>query len=156
MVVDSNHDRALTRWLDEADYRQDPVNAAYFLSLQAERYQRLERNMEWHALARAIMREQMLIRAKFLRKDDSFVLKGIEHALHGDRGVDGRRGAPAQFAKMESKVTVGHTHSAGIYAGVYTVGTTSRIRLGYTHGPTTWSHTFCVLYAKHNLSLIHI
>ena len=157
-VVDSNHDRALTRWLDEANFRDDPVNAEFFLKWNLYRYQTLGAG---GCLLDAVLNDVVEhklddLGVEFLGSDESLVLLDVEHGLHGDRGVDGRRGNANAYAKMESKVTVGHTHSARIYAGVYVVGTTSKLRLGYTKGPSTWSHTFCLLYSNGQRTLVTV
>ena len=39
IVVDSNHDGALGKWLREADYKSDPVNALFFLRMQLATYE---------------------------------------------------------------------------------------------------------------------
>ena len=157
VVVDSNHDRALTRWLDETDYRQDPANALFYLKTQLARYEAAARGLPFHALEHACKPYRLSgTDVTFLRQDDSYTLKGIECGMHGDRGVDGRRGSPVAYADMESKVVVGHSHSASIRDGVFTVGTMSKLRLGYTRGPSTWSHTFCIIYRTGERALVTI
>ena len=161
-VVDSNHDRAMTRWLDETDYRDDPENAIYYLKLQLARYKAASEGRRLHLLEHACREfwigSMMDIfidpPVKFLSQDDSLTFHGIECGMHGDRGIDGRRGSPAAYAKMESKVVVGHSHSASIYAGVFTAGTTSKLRLGYTKGPSTWSHSHVLIYANGQRTII--
>src|SRR3989344_5701272 len=36
VVVSSNHDRALSRWLKEADFKKDPVNLEFYLEIAAK------------------------------------------------------------------------------------------------------------------------
>ena len=74
--------------------------------------------------------------------------------MHGDRGIIGARGGAPAFARMDTKVTVGHSHSAGIHDGVYTVGCLARLRQSYTRGPTSWSHTNCLLYQNGQRALL--
>lgn len=147
VVVDSNHDEALARWLREADYRQDPVNARYFLSLQTDVYQHIEQGAELHVLEHAIGVDGV----RFLREDESFVIcrdgnGGIEMGMHGHLGVNGARGSANAFAKMGRKAVVGHTHSAGIVDGIYTAGVSGSLDLGYNKGPSSWSHSHVVVY----------
>ena len=156
LVVDSNHDRALTRWLDETDYRDDPANAVFYLEMQLARYKAARDGEPFHALEHACRKWCDTGKIQFLRQDESYRLHNVEHGMHGDRGVDGRRGSPAAYSQMDSKVTVGHSHSASIHAGVYTVGTSSKLRLSYTQGPSTWSHTHCILYANGERALFTI
>ena len=155
VVVDSNHDAMLARWLEEGSYKTDPVNAVYFLKLELARYGNVN-DAGFHLLEHAVQEQlyEKLARTTFLRKDESYKLHGIEHGLHGHRGVDGRRGASAQFAKLEAKASVGHTHSAKIHAGVYTAGTCSPMRLSYTSGPTTWSWSHIALYQNGERAIV--
>lgn len=56
VVVNSNHDRHLDRWLDEGDYRKDPINALTFLRLQHERYLAVKEGRPWHVVPRCACR----------------------------------------------------------------------------------------------------
>src|SRR5690606_13004646 len=38
VVVESNHDQAMKKWLQSSDYKTDPVNAIYYLENQLEMY----------------------------------------------------------------------------------------------------------------------
>ena len=147
VLVDSNHDRHLTRWLDEADYRKDPINAIFFLHAQLARHEWARMSEEpFELLSWALEHVGLRGDAKLLGPNESLQLCGVEHGLHGDRGNSGARGSLAGFAKMDAKVTVGHTHSAAIYDGVYMTGTSSVLRQRYNDGPTSWSHSHVVLY----------
>ena len=152
IVVDSNHDRHLSRWLDEADWRRDPVNAQAILRWNL---MRLGLPGE-HTFARIMYQDYevppRLVR--FLRLGESCVVDGVEHGLHGDLGVNGARATPAQLAKLGSRSTVGHSHSPSILQGVYTVGTTSLLDMGYNKGPTRWAHAHCLLLANGKRQLI--
>jgi len=151
VVVASNHDGALTRWLDNADYRSDPRNAEVFLELQKELYKsEREKNHRF-----SVFEHTMLARGvksiNFLREDDSYVIckdanGGIELGMHGHLGVNGGRGSMLGFARMGRKSFIGHGHRAGIVDGVWMVGTSSRMDLGYNRGPGAWTHTFGIAY----------
>lgn len=157
IVVDSNHDRALGRWLAEADYRADPPNARFFLSLQERRYALANSGRAFHALREAVglvLGNNNPERIAFLLPDESYMFRGIEMGMHGDLGANGSRGSAASFAKMGAKANVGHSHSARIHEGVYQAGTTSELDLGYNAGPTTWSHSHILTYWTGKRSII--
>ena len=171
VVVPSNHDDALTRWLREADYREDPKNALVFLRLQARLYEAIARGEEdFHVLGWALGRSALGIEypearvaaigavynARWLHVDESHVVAGVELGNHGHLGVNGSRGNPRQFARTGRKSITGHTHSAGIIDGVYTVGTSTKLSLSYTRGPSSWSHTHAVLYPNGKRALVTI
>ena len=163
MVVDSNHDRALSRWLLEADFRRDPVNAQYYLKAQSAMYEALASgDRDFHLLEWVLMDAGCAKGIKFLRPDESFLTcikgsgRGIEHGMHGDLGPNGARGGVRNFARLGRKVTRGHEHSASIYDGVHTVGTFTQMDVGYNVGPSSWSHTFGIDYASGKRSMVTI
>lgn len=151
VIVDSNHDNAMTRWLREADYRTDPLNAVYFLQCQLAMYQAIRGgDRRFHLLEWAL---DMGGRpgVYFLRQDESFVIcrdrnGGIECGMHGHLGPNGRRGSANAFARMGRKAIVGHAHTAGIVDGIYTAGTSSNLDLGYNAGPSSWSHSHVITF----------
>lgn len=157
VVVHSNHDDMLTRWLKEADYRVDPLNAITFLRLQTFVYSMLADghlpdtySLLEHALGSYLGNAQKRIR--FLLQDESFRIcetapgEGIECGMHGHLGANGRRGRPVDFTRLGCKCNTGHTHSAGIIDGVYTAGVSCPLDMGYNKGATSWSHSHIVTY----------
>lgn len=151
VVVASNHDGALLKWLDTADYRSDPRNAVEFLRLQSAVYKsEQERDFRFSVFEYA-MKHRGVKSVNFLREDDSYVIcrdanGGIELGMHGHLGVNGGRGSMLGFARMGRKSFIGHGHRAGIVDGVWMVGTSSRLDLGYNRGPSGWSHSFGIAY----------
>lgn len=160
VVVDSNHDNALERWLREADYRTDPENALFFLECQLDKYRAIDRDDEsHHVLREALRREGLSDAILFLGPDDSFVLcdegsGGIECGMHGHLGPNGSRGSPLGLSRMGRRANTGHTHSAEIVDGLYVAGTMSRLRLDYNRGPSSWSHSFIVTYPNGKRTII--
>ncbi len=161
VVVDSNHDNALERWLREADYRLDPPNAIFFLEAQLARYRAiLHRWHRFHVLEWA-MQEPLRVMTgssrpdwlRFLRQDESFVIchdlnGGIECGMHGHLGPNGLRGAPTAFARMGRKSNTGHTHAAGIVDGCWTAGLLGKLDMDYNRGPSNWSHSHIVTHSN--------
>ena len=93
---------------------------------------------------------------RFLREDESYVIHDVEHGLHGDRGPNGARGTVLGLLKMGGKISMGHVHSAQILDGVFVAGTSSKIRLDYTRGPTSWSHSHIVQYPNGKRAIITV
>lgn len=167
VVVESNHDLALKRWLKEADYRQDPLNAITFLRLQLSLYTAirdgLEASGEFHLLENAIKMfgSRMTGEAKFLREDEAFIVcpevgDGIELGMHGHLGPNGARGSPRALSRMGRRAVTGHTHSASIVGEVWTVGLMAHQDLGYNRGPSSWSATFAVVHDNGACQLVTI
>lgn len=161
VVVDSNHDNAMERWLREGDYRTDPENAVFFLEAQLARYKAIEARDKRFHLVEWAMRKLGEVETTFLRQDESFIIcpdanGGIECGMHGHLGPNGRRGSAIAFARMGRKAVVGHTHSAGIVDGIYTAGTSSNLDLGYNVGPSSWSHSHVITYPNGKRAIVTV
>lgn len=157
VVVESNHDLMLKRWLKEADYKNDPANAVIFLKMQLAMYQAIMDGRSPFSPFEYACREVLPLRQIiFLYESDSFRICGdIENGLHGHRGANGAKGSLLTFSKMGPKVNVAHTHSAGIYEGAYCAGTSSKLDMGYNRGGlSSWSHTHIVTYPSGKRTLV--
>lgn len=160
VVVDSNHDNAMARWLREADYRADPKNALLFLQAQTTVYEAIAARRDFHLVEwamRRLMRRPGAVQGpkniRFLRPDESFIIcrdanGGVECGWHGDHGPNGARGSLAQFARMGRKSNTGHGHAAGIQDGGYRSGITGDLDQLYNVGPSSWSRSAIVTYAN--------
>jgi hypothetical protein len=168
VVVDSNHDNAMTRWLREADYREDPKNALLFLAAQLEVYQAIAAgDKKFHLVSWAVNRMAPDYAAtrgrtvKFLHQDESFVIcpdanGGIECGMHGHQGPNGAKGSAAAFSRMGRKSNIGHSHSACIHDGTYVAGVTGALDQGYNAGPSSWSHSHVVTYANGKRAILTV
>lgn len=160
IVVNSNHDRALTRWLKEQDARFDPVNAEFWTDLWRETYVAMcDTGEEPHCFSLAMALVGYEGAANFLTRDASYVVcedddGGVECGMHGDEGPNGGRGNIKSYARMGRKIVVAHTHRAGIVDGVYQVGAMCKLRPEYVHGPDAASHTFCIIYENGKRTLV--
>ena len=162
VVVDSNHDNALERWLKDTNHHQDPLNALIYLDLERVKYQALAARDDWfHLLEWAeahVMKD--VSGARFLREDESFIIcpdanGGIECGMHGHLGPNGKRAPGAtSFARMGRKAVVGHTHQAGITDGVYVAGVSGELDMEYNKGPSSWSHSHVVIYPNGKRTII--
>lgn len=162
IIANSNHDNMVDKWLREADYRLDPVNALFFLEAQLSKYQAIanddknfltvENAMRWRGCRKEV---------RWLREDESVIIckdskGGIEIGAHGHLGPNGSRGSAANLARMSRRMNRGHSHVADITSGVYTAGTFSTLDLGYNRGPSSWSHSFVVTYANGKRQIITV
>lgn len=151
IVVESNHDLALSRWLDDknANITYDPANAKLFHQLNAAVYSAIESGDTSFNVLDYALREiaECNYSAIFLKTDESFKVAGIECGVHGHNGINGSRGAPKQYKKL-GKLNTGHTHTPSIYGGVYTAGVTGSLDMGYNIGASSWCQTHIVTYAN--------
>lgn len=151
VIVDSNHHRFVTRWLNEIDARRDPINARYWSELLAKVYGYIEKHGKEPNMLELMLEGYDGFEATFVDGNTSFVIckdngGGIECSLHGDRGPNGARGNLRSFAKMGRRTNTGHSHVAGIVDGGWSGGTKSKLRLEYNDGPSSWSHSDIVTY----------
>lgn len=155
VVVDSNHDQALEKWLKEADIRTDPENAEFFHRASALVHKNIAAGKDFHVYEWAVTAAGAIkSNTMFLREDDSFMVHGIEQGLHGHRGANGARGNPRGFRSIGRKVNIGHMHSAGIFDGVYVSGVSGSLDMGYNKGPSSWSHSHIVTYNNGKRTII--
>ncbi len=148
-VVESNHDEHFQKWLRDADFKDDPVNAEFYLEATSALYAAIQRRDRKFSVFEWAMRGT---RAKFLTATQSMKIcndnrRGIECAIHGHDGANGAKGHILSFAKMGSKANVGHTHSAAIHEGIYQAGTSSKLDLEYNRGGlSSWNHAHIITY----------
>jgi hypothetical protein len=161
VIVFSNHDDALGRWLDTADFREDPANARFFLRCQLARYDAIARGDSEHNIFREALAwadERELEGITFVDDNQSFLTcqatGGIENAQHGHRGINGARGSAKGYLKTGVRTNRGHDHSPSIHGGVYTAGISGLLDQSYNRGLSGWMHTHIVTYPSGKRSLI--
>ena len=158
VVVNSNHDRWLDRWLDNYNPQIDDArNAELYHDGNAARYRAAREGSDLNVLEYLLRNHgDWTIPAKFLALDESFLIcnKRLECGLHGDLGPNGIHGSPAMLSKVGRRSNIGHTHSAGIWDGLYVAGTSTNFRMGYNHGPSSWTHSHVVTYANGKRTII--
>lgn len=146
IIVPSNHDDMLARWMQRTDWRDDPKNAELYLetALHIVRNVKLtEHGTEmpdpFPYWVYRILDEQKAPHNIFcVPRNQSYTIAGIECALHGDQGPNGARGSLKNLSKIGVKVISGHSHTPGIEAGHYRTGTMTALQLEYTGPVSSW------------------
>lgn len=150
VVVQSNHDNALLRWLKTADWREDPTNAIFYLETQLSYMRQLDDGINDPPIFEQVLRaadRQNLNDVTFVSEDDSYVICGdIECAMHGHLGANGARGNPRQFTRIGRKSNTGHTHSPQAVDGAWVAGVSGKLDMGYNRGLSSWAHAHIVTY----------
>lgn len=154
VVVNSNHDRHLERYLKEIDWRDDAENAELVLRLTERCLRAIRLDDRSFNLVEYAIKQGCALNLDgidWLAEDESDVILkqldgGIECGLHGDRGVNGSRGTPSGLAKMGRKVNMADKHSAEIVDLVYVAGVSGLLDMGYNKGPSSWTHAHIVTY----------
>lgn len=154
-VVKSNHDEHLDRWIKEGDFKRDPVNAGFYLSAAAAKFEAIREGRDDFDLLRwAVARSGKAPSVEWLARDESLRVAGVEMGLHGDLGPNGSRGSAAGLSRIGAKANIGHSHAAAIFAGCYQAGVSCALDMGYNRGPSNWSHSHIVTYENGKRAII--
>lgn len=156
VVVRSNHDTQLDRWANNCSHHDEPniQNAIFMLKLQLMIHEAAEAGKYVDIFPELFRRKGFNTPVRFLKKDESFTINGIECGEHGDSGASGSRGTPRGFSKQGVKTVTGHTHQAAIIDGSYVVGCMRTLNADYCKGASGWSHTNCIIYPNGKRTLI--
>jgi hypothetical protein len=161
VIVPSNHNDFLRRWIVNTDWRMEPGNAEFYLRTALEMVQKTKFVPEIGTVypspfpmvfPQIVDTSDILI----LEDDESFTLAGIELSMHGDRGPNGSRGSIQNHKRLGVKSFIGHSHSPGIKEGCYQVGTSTNLKLEYTGGPSSWLNCHGVINADGKRQLLII
>jgi hypothetical protein len=150
VIVKSNHDEFLERYLQEGQYVKDPQNHRLSLMLSLKMLDGedpLRCGVEMHGLKSSKIR--------WLRRDEDFKVARIQLGAHGDLGANGAKGSLRSTEAAYGNSVSGHTHSSEILRGAWQVGTSSYLKLLYNRGPSSWMHTSCLVYPNGSRQLIN-
>lgn len=143
IIVRSNHDDFIDRWLKNTDWRKTvtPKNSLEYMKFSTAILSGEAPNgiIPW------------VINNKYphfitLGRSDSYQVNGWELGQHGDVGSNGSRGSLQQFRRLNIKIIVGHYHSPGRKDGALAVGTTTDLRVGYNIGASGWLQSHVIIH----------
>lgn len=140
-IVKSNHDEHLERYLDEGRFMKHPYNTKLSIELAAAMLK--DENPVEYATKKFGLKSK---KVKWLKRDESYKIAGIECGAHGDKGANGSRGSAQSMEKAFGKCIYGHSHSPGILRDAWCVGTTTLPWADYGAGPSSWMNTHCLVY----------
>jgi len=155
VIVASNHNTHLQKWLTDADWKTDPANARYYLKLAAMKLEAISSgdNSDIFDLISRDFNENWSVPGV----GGSHVIAGIEVGQHGDKGSNGARGSALAFARSSVKTVTGHSHSPAIADGAYVVGTSTKLNMGYNAGGlSSWMNGHCVIHSNGKRQIILI
>lgn len=152
VIVKSNHDEFLTRYLDEGRYIGDPTN--HYISLKIATALFESKDVLKHAFD--VVDCPSPAHWTFLDRSSSYKIGDVECGSHGDLGLNGSKPSLATLEKVYGDCVIGHAHTAAIHRGVFRVGTMCKLDMGYNRGPTSWTHTSCLVYENGQRQLINV
>lgn len=149
VIVRSNHDDFLDRWVKNEDWKKQPTfkNAPLYMDLSSKLLKQYSKYLNKDV--KGIIPE--LVNEKFpeyitLTRNDSYKIKGYECALHGDIASNGSRGSVENFRKLNTKMIVAHSHTPTRKDGFISVGTSTKLRVGYNIGPSSWLQSHVLIH----------
>jgi len=154
VVVRSNHDCHLDKFLLN-DWRKLPTSKN---SITYMKYSQIL--LEQHATNNVIGVIPYLINEQYpkykcLGFGDSYKTKDIELSQHGDIGANGSRGSINQFRKLNTKIITAHTHSPARFDNAVCVGTSTKLRLSYNKGASSWLNSHAIIHKDGKIQQIH-
>ena len=103
IIIASNHNEHLMRWLNEADPKLDPENALLYHYLMYKMLEQTEMgvtDVNCPEPFQLVAEPQMKKKTIFLGRNEPFKIADVELSMHGDRGASGSRGSSKQFSNI--------------------------------------------------------
>lgn len=150
IVVRSNHDDFLEKYIQQKMFIDDPKNFLFTCSIIS----RIINEKKVPLQEALLLIGELPNNFKFTQQDYSLRVYGIELANHGHLGANGSRGTPNQFNNLNLKMITGHTHSPKLMENGMVVGTSTRLKLSYTHGASSWLNAHGILYNNGKYGLL--
>lgn len=153
LVAESNHDLFMARYIGEENFLADGQNSVFSCRLFVE----MARKKKQPVLKTAMeLVGKVATNVLFLSEDEEYRVKGVGLDYHGHRGVNGARGSGASFDRFNLKLISAHEHTPKIYANGMVVGTSTKLKLGYTKGASSWLNAHGLLYSSGKYTLVSI
>ena len=152
VIVRSNHDEFLDLYLNTGRYVDDPHNheTALILALIVIR--------GYNPLEYGVLKENpTLSNVRWLKRDESYKIAGIECGHHGDAGANGAKPSINSIENAYKKAVTGHSHTPQIMRDIYVVGTSTDTTPDYGKGgPNSWMNTHCIIYPNGTRQLVNL
>ena len=150
IVVRSNHDDFLEKYINHKMFIDDPKNFLFTCSI----IPRIRDEKKIPLQEALSLIGDLPTNVRFTQQDESLRVYGIELANHGHLGANGSKGSPNQFNSLNLKMITGHTHSPKLMENGMVVGTSTHLKLGYTHGASSWLNAHGILYSNGKYGLL--
>jgi hypothetical protein len=141
VVVKSNHDIFIDRFLVDSDWRKENNKNAY---LRYAYYRSI--GVIKNGIVPYEIEKEFKGRVKCLTEDSSFIVAGNELGQHGHLGAGGSKGSPLQYKRLNIKTITGHTHSPLLEDGNMVVGTQTYTRLNYVKGLSSAANSNAIVH----------
>jgi hypothetical protein len=152
IVVASNHNEFLDKYLEAVRLKDDPMNA-YVASNLMHHMMEGENPLE----VGLNMIGKIPKNVTFLKRDEDYKVLGWQLGSHGDKGMAGGRGSMVAREFAHGKSITGHSHVPEILRDTVVVGTSTYLNLPYTKGsPSAWMNSNAMLWENGTVQLVNI
>lgn len=134
LIIESNHDRHLERYVNEGRHLKDPYNAVLASELMAASIKSKK------SMLRVYLEKHCKSKLEFPSPSKKRLIKNIDVSQHGDVGPNGSRATVKTFAKSMYKTVTGHCHASHIYQGAWSSGVSSKL-MSYMKGLSSWTYS---------------
>lgn len=155
VIVGSNHDNFLRRWILKRDWKLDPENASFYLHTAAAMVDGVDDAGDYPDPFIYWFEKARVPNSLCLKPGQSYMRGEIEHGFHFDKGPNGARGSIKNMRRLGVKTVGGHSHSPGEDEGASQTGTNSRLDLRYARtGPSSWLNADILVNADSKRQLL--
>ena len=151
VVVRSNHDTHLDKYLNTTQYLEDYENS-YIAHILALAY--MEGKNTLQCLVEEVL-ETKIKGIKWLKQDESYKRYGAQLGAHGDKGANGAKGSLESLEKWLGNCVIGHSHTGKRIRKACSVGMVGELDQSYNEGLSNWSRTCCLCCSDGTKQLIH-
>ena len=151
IIVKSNHDIFIDRFLLDNDWRKEKNKYAYLKYALLKADGKLPNGILPYNIEQNFTKDKVIC----LTEDDTFKVKGVELAVHGHLG-NASRGSASQFKRLNTKLITGHSHSPLRLDNLVTVGTLTKLRLDYNKGMSRWFNANAIVHQNGKTQLLLI
>jgi hypothetical protein len=148
ILVRSNHDEWLDRYLSERRFFSDRFN--YKIALKLSLHLLENKNPLQTYIEENHIKDKKVI---WLQRDEDRYYNSIQIGAHGDLGDSGKKASVEALVNSYGKSTVGHFHTCRIYKDLWIVGTLCD-KLSYERGPNKRVLSSCIHYPNGTRQMI--
>ena len=144
VVVMSNHNEFLWRYLNEGRFIKDKENARLGFRLASFMAEKDENDPVEFGIR---LMGKLPKNIRFLKRTDDYRVRGYQLGAHGDKGVGFGYGSMTSKENDYGASISGHVHKAQTLRRTHTVGTMLPLDMYYLRGnPADWSNSHAAIY----------
>lgn len=153
LVVESNHDLFLAKYIGEENFLEDGQNSVFACKLFVSVMEGKDQPILQTAME---LVGDVPENVRLLKEDEEYRVRGVGLDYHGHRGMNGSRGSGSSFSRFNLRLITGHEHTPKIYPNGMVVGTSTKLKLDYTKGGSSWLNAHGILYSSGKYTLLSL